>query len=213
MLDWDPSRAIRMGKPEKAKRHRQGAWPTTKIVLNTFGTFNAAIHAAGLPTRRAAGNKPNLAGPDAILDAIRIWTLRYGDPPRRTDWDPTRARQTGQSWKEDLYHRGDWPSLPSVSRHFGGLTAAIAACGLEPAPQYESPTDRSARRSRNRLALISSFAQDMQLDGQHLDTAVRRTTAARRSQDPDAIEEALLKLAACAFGLAQVVHQRRVVVR
>lgn len=213
MLDWDPSRAIRLGKTEKAERHQHGTWPTTKIVLDTFNTFNAAIRAAGLPTRPAAGTKRNLTGPDAILDAIRVWTLRYGDPPRRTDWDPTRARQTGQNWKEDLYHRGDWPSLPTVTRHFGGLTAAIASCGLEPAPQHESPRERSARRSRNRLSLMSGMAEERPLNGRHLDTAVLRTTAARQSKDPDEIEEALLRLAACAFGLAQVVHQRRVLVR
>src|SRR4051812_36388343 len=119
-MDWDPSRARRVGQDDRAERHAAGRWPTTKLVCDTFGTFNAAVEAAGLQPRRAGGNKGNLAGPDAILDAIRIWTLRYGDPPRRTDWDPTRARQTGQPWKVDRYLQGDWPSLPSVAHHFGG---------------------------------------------------------------------------------------------
>jgi hypothetical protein len=36
---------------------------------------------------------------------------------------------------------------------------------------------------------------------------------ARREKDPEDLEEALLRLAACSFGLAQVVQKRRRLVR
>jgi len=212
-LDWDPARARRKGHPERAARFEAGRWPTTKIVADSFGTFNAAMHAAGIRPRRSGGNKGNLAGPEAILDAIRVWTIRYGDPPRRTDWDPTRARQTRQPWKVERYELGDWPSLPSVAHHFGGLTMAITASGLEPAPQYESPDERAERRRRNRLALVGRLADGTPLDGRQLDTVMAELAVARDTKDPDVVEEALLRLAACALGLADVVQRRRNLIR
>jgi len=209
-LDWDPGRARRTGHADKAELHAAGDWPTIRVVSDTFGTLNKAIQKAGLPTRRAPRSKPNLLAPHAILDAIRIWTLRYGDPPRRTDWDPTRARQTNQAWKADRYNEGDWPSLPTIARHYGGLTAAITAAGLEPAPQYsEAPGERAQRRNRNRLALVCTLSQETTLSGQQLDTALKRVDEARQAKDAEELEDALMRLAACAFGLAHIVHGRR----
>ena len=208
-LDLDPSRARRLGDTARVARFEAGSWPTTRMVCSRFGTFNDALRAAGLPARPTPGRKANLRSPHEILAAIRAWTLRHGDPPVQTDWDPFRARRTGQAWRVDRYTEGDWPSLPTVRKHFGGLPAAIHAAGLEPAPQYEAPADRAARRARNRLALVRERANEERLDGQRLRELLDAATQARSTRDPIAAEEAFIALAGCALGLADEVRERR----
>lgn len=208
-LDWDPSRARRRGDLARLRRHAAGSWPTTRMVCGHFGTFNEALRAAGLPTRPTAGRKANLRDPQEVLRAIRGWTLRHGEPPSQTDWDPARARATGQAWRAERYLEGDWPSLPTVRRHFGGLPAAIERAGLEPAPQHEAPADRAARRARNRMALVREAAVHERPDGQRLRELLHRAARARDERDSLGAEEALIHLAGCALGMADEVRERR----
>jgi hypothetical protein len=114
-----------------------------------------------------------------------------------------------REWRAARYLAGDWPSLPTVARHYGGLTAAIFAAGLQQAPQSETVEARAARRRHNRLALVGALVDGPALNGQQLDAAVARVTAARRAQDPEELEDALMRLASCALGLADVVHDRQ----
>jgi Homing endonuclease associated repeat len=71
---------------------------------------------------------------DEIIQAIRQWTARYGEPPTTTDWEPARARRLGQSWRADRFESERWPSARMVRRQFPTFNAAIEAAGLVPRP-------------------------------------------------------------------------------
>lgn len=45
--DWSPSRARRQGDEEMVRRYLEGDWPSFGVVINHFGTWNAALAAAG----------------------------------------------------------------------------------------------------------------------------------------------------------------------
>jgi hypothetical protein len=56
-----------------------------------------------------------------VLEAIRRWNKRYGEPPTLADWEPLRARERGQEWRAKRFEAGDWPStrmvrLPALGR-------------------------------------------------------------------------------------------------
>ena len=89
LLDWEPSRARRMGQTWRAERFEADVWPSARVVCLQFGTFNAAMEAAGFTARRAPSRqRANLSGPEAVLEAMIEWTRRYGDVPTMADWDP-----------------------------------------------------------------------------------------------------------------------------
>ncbi|WP_354701502.1 hypothetical protein DSM112329_01821 [Paraconexibacter sp. AEG42_29] len=209
-LDWDPACARRKGHAEQAERFEAGTWPTTAMVRRQFPTLGSAIEAAGLVPPKPRGTKANLVDGEQVLLAIREWTRRYGDPPAQTDLDPYRARRTGQPWRADRYLAGDWPSLPTVRHHYGTLTSAVRAAGLEPRPQTEAVTDRVQRRRRNRLALVDQLSHaDASPGPKALADAVRGVAAARASGDQDDLENALLLLAGAALGWADGVGHAR----
>ena len=54
MSDWAPARARRLGHEWRAHRYLAGDWPNLSTVLKRFGTFGAAVEAAGLEPRPAA---------------------------------------------------------------------------------------------------------------------------------------------------------------
>lgn len=50
--DWNPGQAIKLGHPEIARRfHEDACWPYVSTVLHHFGSWNAAIAAAGYTPR------------------------------------------------------------------------------------------------------------------------------------------------------------------
>jgi DNA-binding CsgD family transcriptional regulator len=52
-MDWNPQMAISHGRPEKAEKfYADGHWPNVKSAQEQFGSWNAAIAAAGLEPRR-----------------------------------------------------------------------------------------------------------------------------------------------------------------
>lgn len=151
------------------------------------------------PRRRA-----RLTAPE-ILAAIRRWNDLYGEPPCMADWDPYRARTTGQEWRIARYDGGDWPSAKSVRNHFGRLSEAVAAAGLVPRHQGQ-------QRPRPELALSNEIqvhlshlrrAREGSVDFDHVAGAIRELIAARQSPDPDDLRAALVDLAATALGCAE----------
>lgn len=211
-LDWDPACARRKGQDVRAELFEAGHWPSTAMVRRQFPTMGMAIEAAGLTARRRSGTKANLVDGSQVLVAIREWTRRYGEPPAQTDLDPYRARRTGQPWRAERYDEGDWPSLTTVRHHYGTLTAAVRAAGLEPRPQNEAVTDRTQRQRRNRLALVDARSREAGDDAgpRSLADAIRDVAAARAARDGEALEGALLALAGVALGWAdRAGHSRR----
>src|ERR671915_1489549 len=70
---------------------------------------------------------------DTIIEKIREWNERYGEPPCSADWNPSLARWRAQEWRAERYREGVWPSTNAAKRPFGGsFDAAVRAAGLEP---------------------------------------------------------------------------------
>jgi hypothetical protein len=70
---------------------------------------------------------------ETIIEKIREWDARYGEPPRSADWNPSLARWRAQEWRAERYREGVWPSTNAAKRPFGGsFDAAVRAAGLEP---------------------------------------------------------------------------------
>jgi Homing endonuclease associated repeat len=95
------------------------------------------------PARRRLG--PTYT-PDEILDAMRRWAARYGEPPTTADWEPARARRLGADWRAERFESGEWPSARMVRGQFETFNAAIEAAGLRPRsapsrlrPNFEDP--------------------------------------------------------------------------
>jgi hypothetical protein len=203
MIDWEPARARRMGQDWRAERFESDHWPSAKIVCGQFGSFNAAVSAAGLtPRRTPSRQRPNLSGPDAILTALIEWTRRYGDVPTMADWDTARARRLGQEWRIARYHQGDWPSAASVRFHFGTFAKAADAAGLVPRSPGVHHDARQPERQQNRLA-ASKAARPEASGPEQLAEHVRAVARARGSQDPVAVHAALVDLAGTALAWAE----------
>src|SRR3954462_1907888 len=70
---------------------------------------------------------------EGIIEKIREWNDRYGEPPCSADWNPSLARWRAQEWRAERYREGHWPSTNAAKRPFGGsFVAAVRAAGLEP---------------------------------------------------------------------------------
>jgi hypothetical protein len=205
MLDWDPSRARRLGQMWRAERFEDGVWPKAKLVCGRFKHFSAAVERAGLTPRRAPGRlAANLAGPDAILTALVEWTRRYGDVPAMADWDPHRARRLGQYWRIARYRQGDWPSARSVAHHFGSFTEAVIAAGLLPRDRSRHHDDRREERAANRQRVAGVIAEARRPGLDDLAVSLRALAAARHRQDPVSVHAALIDLAGSALAWAQI---------
>ncbi len=85
-----------------------GKYPTASTLAATFGSFDAAVEAAGLTPRSRFRRWDR----DRILWALRAFEREHGRPPKRTEW-----------------RRGtvDHPSDVTVVKRFGSWDAALAA--------------------------------------------------------------------------------------
>lgn len=94
--DWHPAGAKRRGHPERAERFYAGDWPSAARTVQVFGSFRAALLAAGLPRmqrqgppvtaedvrRRLEGSRHVAIGPNALATELRALGLarQSGDP-------------------------------------------------------------------------------------------------------------------------------------
>src|SRR5829696_8107587 len=84
---------------------------------------------------------------DTIIEKIREWNDRYGEPPCSADWNPSLARWRAQEWRAERYRDGVWPSTNAAKRPFdGSFDAAVRAAGLE--PHRSGPRRRPAGAAR-----------------------------------------------------------------
>jgi hypothetical protein len=199
--DWDPSRARRTGQVWRAERFEAGEWPSVGMVKRQFGTFNAAVQAAGLTPREGPRRvKRHLTGPDQVVAAIVEWTKRYGEPPTQADWDPVRARRLGQPWRILRYRDGDWPSLNTALYHFGSLGEAVSAAGLSARRAGDHGPALAERRGRNLRAVAEIGAGAGAGSGAAaLALQVNSVAGARRAADKQQLRMALLDLASVAI--------------
>jgi hypothetical protein len=204
-VDWDPSRARRLGQGWRPERFEDGSWPTAKMVSGRFKLFNAAVEQAGLIPRKAPSRlAANLAGPEGVLTALTEWTRRYGDVPTMADWDPHRARRLGQHWRVARYYQGDWPSARTVAHHFGSFTNAMLSAGPLPRDRGKHHDDRRDAQAANRLSAAHVLAKSRRPGIEDFAAGLRALAVARRRQDPVALHAALIDVAASAQAWAQI---------
>jgi hypothetical protein len=205
MGDWEPWRARRLEQHERLQRWEEGGWPTTRMVRTWFGSFNAAITAAGFsPRRRPSRQQASFGGEDAIPRAIREWVHRYGDVPTYSDWDPVRARRQGEEWRVLRYYdSGDWPSLRSVQRQYGTLSVAVEKAGLLARPRDEGIEDALYRAGLNQQRIAEQGPRHRGWLPE-LSEALKLLAAARREDDAEAIRNALVAIAAVALAWADL---------
>src|SRR3954465_13368210 len=81
----------------------------------------------------AGGRRVTRWSRESIIEKLREWNDRYGEPPCSADWNPSLARWRAQEWRAERYREGIWPSTNAARRPFGGsFDAAVRAAGLEP---------------------------------------------------------------------------------
>jgi hypothetical protein len=86
---------------------------------------------------------------ELIIEKIREWEARYGEPPCSADWNPSLARWRAQDWRAERYRDGVWPSTNAAKRPFGGsFDAAVRAAGFE--PRRPGPKRRSVEPAPRR---------------------------------------------------------------
>lgn len=98
---------------------RAGLGPSRDATGRHFGSWSAAIRAAGLePRREGAARRWTVA---QVSTAIPKWAAAHGRPPRPTDWttaDPDGAGGVGH------------PCAITVRRYFGSWHSALQAAGF-----------------------------------------------------------------------------------
>lgn len=111
------------GRPPVAQDWLQYAdrtsWPTVTAVQREFGSWRAAIAAAGFPSRTWHRWSAEL-----VLEAIRNWVALHGDIPRVDDW----KRPTDEH-----------PTSTTVVHYFGSWNDAMVAAGFTPRPSGAQP--------------------------------------------------------------------------
>ncbi len=83
--------------------------------------------------KNAGGRRVTRWTRELIIEKIKEWDARYGEPPCSADWNPSLARWRAQDWRAERYREGVWPSTNAAKRPFdGSFDAAVRAAGLEP---------------------------------------------------------------------------------
>lgn len=140
-----------------------------------------------------------------ILDAIRQWVRRYGEPPGVIDWNPSLARHRGTPQRAAAFLSGDYPHSVTVVQRFDGWVAALRAAGCEPRKpgprtDVKSRADRLSRRNLQRLR--SAKPSVARVGATDFAASVRAVAEAERSGEPELLQDALLTCAAVAVAWA-----------
>jgi transposase len=89
--------------------HPDPRWPSYVTVTTHFGSWRAALEAAGLqPNRRQWTH-------EEIVEALQRWSWEHGRPPRQA---------------ELAYGASGLPTPHTIRRRFGSYRAALETCGL-----------------------------------------------------------------------------------
>lgn len=165
LLDWSPTLARLNGHPEKAERfEREGRWPLSQRVAEAFGSWNAALAAAGEPhthrgvwrssQRHARGEAVDQAGMtvpwsrEEVIAALQADRERLGRWPTSLEWeeeDPTARR----------------PVAVTVQNLFDGRwSTALAAAGA-----VSTGTIQSALSRQRRERILAMLAAEPDIAG------------------------------------------------
>jgi len=116
-IDWDPSRARKRCDPDvaaaKLERYRARQWPSAATLRSHFGSFSAALDAAGVEPRP---RRTDVRWTDeAIIEALRDLAYQHDRPPRPDDLDNSAH---------------ELPGIEVIALRFGSWHEAITAAGL-----------------------------------------------------------------------------------
>lgn len=128
---------------------------------------------------------------ELIIEKIREWNDRYGEPPCSADWNPSLARWRAQEWRAERYREGVWPSTNAAKRPFdGSFDAAVRAAGLEPhrpGPRRRLPGEARPAVEQRGAVLPRALADELlaaderaRLAEAHAAAVERRLTVAER---------------------------------
>jgi hypothetical protein len=99
-----------------------------------------------LSARQAGRRRVTRWTRELIIEKIREWEARYGEPPCSADWNPSLARWRAQDWRAERYREGVWPSTNAAKRPFdGSFDAAVRAAGFEPRKPGPRPRGETSR--------------------------------------------------------------------
>jgi hypothetical protein len=116
--DWSPGSS----NPD----WQRGEWPNAYTVLARFGSWDAALEAAGVakPSTVAA---PRRWTRESMIERLRAWAAAHGGyGPRQPDWETNGH----PDWQPNV-----WPSVSRIRAEFGGWSQALAAAGVPARPR------------------------------------------------------------------------------
>ena len=161
---WDGKYGERR-HPWTGSRRGRGVWATTGAPSDsrtgtgrpcgwcaaTSGPSTTPSGSPGFQPRRAPARlRPNLTGPDAILEALVEWTRRYGDLPAMADWDPVRARRLGTDVADRPLSGGGLAERPQRRPPLRVFTRPRCRRRSVPRPRSSPPESRRTRAEHNR---------------------------------------------------------------
>jgi hypothetical protein len=108
-----------------------------------------AVDRLGRRRRHYGNGKQRRWTRELVLERVHNWHAKYSEPPRSSDWDPTRIkmlvekqREKTREWelRASTFNIGDYPSRRTVNELFGSWNAMILDAGLQPrAPGQRTP--------------------------------------------------------------------------
>ncbi|HWK27747.1 MAG TPA: hypothetical protein VNS09_14360 [Solirubrobacter sp.] len=121
---------------------------------------------------------------ELIIQKIREWNDRFGEPPCSADWNPALARWRAQEWRIERYQAGSWPSTNAAKRPFeGSFDAAVRAAGLEPhrpGPRRRAPGTASPSIAQRAPQAPRSVDEALLDASERVRAAERRAVALER---------------------------------
>jgi hypothetical protein len=76
--DWHPTLARRRGHTDRAEQYQQGRWPDITTVLRKFGSWNAAVEAAGFAPRKAGRSDRPGDDPAVVAQSVDLYRSGLG---------------------------------------------------------------------------------------------------------------------------------------
>jgi len=149
--DWDRDSVVsalralseRLGRVPTLKDLNGTGGPCWYVIRRLFGSFNAALEAAGLPVRRRSSEvrwrSSGRCYSEAVA-ALREAAQRLGRVPTGAAYDALRLRE----------RRSDWPSAVAVRVLFGTWREALRVAGF----QVEAGRRQPARTRLRRQSLV-----------------------------------------------------------
>ena len=129
MSDWAPARARRLGHEWRVQRYFAGDWPHLTTVLKQFGTFGAAIEAAGLEPRLRGRHVRGDCGIHPDTQASISTQLAAAEGPVGSGVLATRVRAVAQARAENDAPalRGALIDLAAAALSYADAVAPMAA--------------------------------------------------------------------------------------